>query len=313
LLPKVFSGEGTPEENRLVDEWMSADPANRAEFDAFTKLWNITSAASASGDIDLEVEWRKMESVILPGRTKTITLIRIIQIAASIILISALAFLGHKITGTKSEKAPVADLSSITMPDGTAVTLNAGSRITYKKGFGISHRNLNLKGEAYFGVKKNAIPFIINAGEACIRVTGTKFNVKSYTDRTEIKVTVTEGTVKLYETNRPLKEAILMAGETGTYDKNIKTVKKQATTNLNDLAWKTRILDFHNTLLPEVTDILMNTYHIPLEIDPALQNCSVTVRFENQELDSVFNVLKSTLDLTLTKKGKRILITGKGC
>lgn len=272
LLPKVFAGEATPEENRLVDEWLSADQANRATFDTFTKLWNISSQASLSGDIDMDAEWQKMELAIAPARTKTISLVRIFQIAAAIILVSSLAFLALNISRTKTEKAPLAEMSIVTLPDGTIVSLNASSKITYKKDFGITHRNLSLSGEAYFEVIKNiGIPFIVSAGEATIRVTGTKFNVRAYSGKSEIKVSVTEGSVILYDAGQPLKEAKLVAGETGTFYKSTKAVKKQTAIDMNDLAWKTMILDFHNTPLIEVADILMNTYHLPLEIDPAIQ------------------------------------------
>jgi ferric-dicitrate binding protein FerR (iron transport regulator) len=314
LLPKVFSGEATPEESRIVDEWMLADPSNRTEFDTFAKLWNITLTASTSDYIDLNAEWQKMESVITPASNKTLNLVRILQIAASIVLISTLAFFGLKTSSIRSEKAPSAKLLIVNLPDGTIVSLNAGSKIIYKKNFGISHRNLSLKGEAYFEVKKNnGLPFIVNAGEAEIRVTGTKFNVKAYSDKTDVKVTVTEGKVIFYETRKRLIETALGAGETGTYDKSVKAVRKQAAVNINDLAWKTMIMDFHNTPLIEVADILMNTYHTTLDVDPTIKNCTVTVRFEDQKLDSVLNVLKSTLDLTITSKGKGTIISGKGC
>jgi transmembrane sensor len=314
LLPEYFAGEATPEERRLVDDWLSADSRNRQEFEAFEKLWNITGKASAKGDINLDVEWQRMESVITPARVKTISMVRILQMAASIVLLSALAFIGLKITGVKSEKAPVAELSTISLPDGSVISLNAGSKISYKKGFGLTHRDISLKGEAYFEVKNNtALPFIIETSEASIKVTGTKFNVKAYKDKSEIRVTVTEGSVELYETGQPAKEATLRAGETGTFDKTMKVIKKQAVLNLNDIAWKTRIMDFSNTPLAEVGDILSNTYHTEVVIDPAVQHCSITVRFENQDLPAVLTVLKSTLDLSITTDGDRIIIRGNGC
>jgi len=50
-----------------------------------------------------------------------------------------------------------------------------------------------------------------------------------------------------------------------------------------------------------------------LQVDPAIQNCVLTVRFENQNLDAVLTVLQSTLELTITKKNGKTYITGKGC
>jgi len=313
LLPKFLSGDATPEVKRRVNEWLSADPANQAAFEAFVKIWEMTSTVTGTDDIDLDSEWRKLESAIIPVRTIPFAWKRIIQVAASIILILTIGIVGLKITGSRSEKAPMHELSTLNLPDGTYISLNAESRIIYKKGFGVTHRNLSLKGEAYFEVEESGIPFIINAGEASVRVTGTKFNVKAYADKPEVKVTVTEGTVKLYETDQPQHEASLNAGATGTFDRSGKVIKKQLSVNLNDLSWKTGIIDFQNTSISEAAEVLMNTYHIQLEIDPALGNCLLTVRFDNQELDSVISVLKSTLDLSVIRRKRYISISGKGC
>lgn len=314
MLPKVFSGEATPEENKLVDQWISADPANREEFDSFARLWNLTGKAAGTGDIDLESEWRIMESAIAPVRAKTFTVAAIIRIAASVLLIAALAFTGLKISGTKTDRAPAVNLAAVTLPDGSVVTLNAGSKIMYKKSFGISNRDLHLRGEAYFEVNRDAgLPFVVETDETSVQVTGTKFNMKAYKHDAVIRVTVTEGAVRFFVKGQPVKETMLLAGETGIYDPSGNTMNKSGKENPNILSWKTRVMEFYNTPLAEVTEVLMNTYHVPLEIDPALQQCTVTVRFENQELDSILNVLKSTLDLTITKKGKHFAITGKGC
>jgi len=161
--------------------------------------------------------------------------------------------------------------------------------------------------------KNTSLPFVISAGDASIRVTGTKFNVRAYKDQDEIRVTVTEGKVSLYETGQSAKEAILSAGETGTFNRAMKVVKKQPVLDMNDIAWKTRIMDFQNASLSEVAAVLENTYHRKVSVDPSVELCPLTVRFENQELAPVLNVLQSTLDLTITEDGNHILISGTGC
>ena len=218
-----------------------------------------------------------------------------------------------RIASYESVKSASSSLATVDLIDGTHISLNAGSKIRYGKGFGIKHRNISLDGEAFFDVGHNLIPFVINAGEASITVTGTQFNVKAYSGKPEIKVTVTEGTVKMYRTGVMKDEINIHAGETGKYDKDRNDLIRINTFNSNDLAWKTRILDFHNTPFSEVVDILSTTYHIPFIIDSSLNKCLVTVRFENQDADTVLKVMQSTLNLTITRKGKRILITGQGC
>jgi transmembrane sensor len=314
LLPKIFGGEASAEETRLVEEWRTSDPENQAEYEAIEKLWNFSGKAAEQGEIDIEAEWKRMESAMIPAYAGKSVMLRIMQIAASFLIITLLGFMAVRFFGSTSERAPSSSLISSILPDGTRVSVNAGSVISYKKGFGTLHRTLNLKGEAYFEVKKNAdLPFIITAGEAKVRVTGTKFNVKAYRRLKDIRVTVTEGTVKFYYKAEPGKEVTLRAGETGIMNKSDKVVTAIPGNNLNDIAWKTGIIDFHNTPLSEVTEILINTYHSRIDLDPVVGNCPVTVRFENKKLDAVLNVLRSTLDLKITTKGKRITISGKGC
>jgi len=312
LLPKVLSGEATSEEIRIVSEWVSGNEENRQEYESFKTLWNLT-APSEKQEIDLEREWQKMASLIEPEIKTNIRLIRILQIAASIILISILTYTGFRVASTKTMKSPSASLASFNLPDGSRVSLNAGSKISFKKGFGDSHRNLTLKGEGYFEVQKSQTPFIIDAGDGRIRVTGTKFNISAYEPDQELRVTVTEGSVKFYNSRQLEIQAVLNAGETGLFNTATNSITKDTIVNVNDFAWRTGIIEFNNTPLGEVTDVLQNTYHIPIVIDTAVMRCTITVRFEKQEADSVLNVLRSTLDLTITRKGKQVLITGDGC
>jgi transmembrane sensor len=314
LLPKVFAGEASPEETRFVEEWRADDPQNQAEYEAIGKLWNISGEAAEPGEIDIDAEWRRMEVAMVPVHSGKSVMMRIMQIAASLVIVTVLGFMAIKFSGNKSEKAPASAQTSVILPDGTSVSLNAGSVITYKKDFGSTHRNVHLKGEAWFEVMKNAdLPFVISAGEANIRVTGTKFNIKAYQRLNDVRVTVTEGTVKFYNNVEPDKEITLHAGETGVMNKSNRLITSILTDNLNDIAWKTGIMDFHDTPLSDVTEVLINTYHRKIDLDPAIGNCPVTVRFENRELNAVLNVLRSTLDLKITTKGKHINISGKGC
>jgi ferric-dicitrate binding protein FerR (iron transport regulator) len=314
LLPKYFAGEATDEERRHVDEWLTADSSHAEEFDAILKLWNLTGKVSEKEDIDIDREWQKLESALHIKKSKVVSFSGVLQIAASVILVSTLAFWGIQISRIKIEKAPAAEISVIKLPDGSLVSLNAGSKISYYKGFGLTHRNINLKGEAFFEVSKNnQLPFQVYTGQAIVKVVGTKFNIKAYKDKPLIKITVTEGTVLLYNTSQPEKAAKLNAGETGTYDKKLMTISKQPVVNKNDIAWKTKILDFNNSPLIEVIEILENTYHYSIIAEPRVQNCAITVRFENQRFDSVIKVLRETLDLSVSYRGKQIVISGKGC
>lgn len=88
--------------------------------------------------------------------------------------------------------------SRIILPDGSKVWLNSGSKLTYQDGFGRKNRTLTLDGEGCFDVKKNKeLPFEVYSGNVKIRVLGTKFNMKSYSEDEDTKVTLIEGSLNV--------------------------------------------------------------------------------------------------------------------
>lgn len=86
----------------------------------------------------------------------------------------------------------------LTLSDGTNVTLNAASSITYPTSFRGKERQVKIEGEAYFEVAHDAAkPFIVQKGDAKVEVLGTHFNINAYDDEDEIAVTLLEGSVKV--------------------------------------------------------------------------------------------------------------------
>lgn len=87
---------------------------------------------------------------------------------------------------------------SLTLSDGTKVWLNSDTKLKYPLEFLASTREVDLLGEAYFEVSKDAKkPFIVNVDGKQIEVIGTKFNVRSYKDDDEFSATLNEGRVRV--------------------------------------------------------------------------------------------------------------------
>jgi ferric-dicitrate binding protein FerR (iron transport regulator) len=311
LLPRLLAGEAEPGERSLVEAWASESPANRKEYEDFVRLWEITGSAVPSDEIDIDREWKHLEAIVFPVRK--MRPMRYLQVAALVVFVSALALVAVRLGTVKTYRSSALDTSEFILPDGSEVTLNAHSKLTFRNGFGDAHRHAVLSGEAYFEVKKNAsLPFVVNAGSARVEVTGTRFNISAYRKSDQIRVTVTEGSVMLSEAGEA-GSIPLHAGETGLFDVKIGMISRSKLQNINDLSWKTGILDFRNTPLPEVIERLTNTYHRSFEVDPALNGCTVTVRFDNRSLEDILSVLKSTLGLEISEEGKNLKITGEGC
>jgi ferric-dicitrate binding protein FerR (iron transport regulator) len=104
--------------------------------------------------------------------------------------------------------------TKLVLPDGTQVWLNSGSRLTYDKTYGNTLREVQLTGEAYFDVVKNAgRPFIIHAPGFNVKVLGTAFNVRSFPGEKKSETSLIKGSVEVTFSDRPTEKIILKPNE----------------------------------------------------------------------------------------------------
>ena len=119
--------------------------------------------------------------------------------------------------------------TSIVLPEGTKVWLNAGSKIYYNNNFS-TNREVFLVGEAYFDVKHDASnPFIIHAANVNIKVLGTALNVKAYPTDDCVETALVRGSVELTTNDDPGRKILLRPNEKISILK-LKTVGDTATT-----------------------------------------------------------------------------------
>jgi transmembrane sensor len=151
-------------------------------------------------------------------------------------------------------RTPAGGEYQVTLSDGTRIWLNALSSLRYPESFSDSVRKVELTGEGYFEVAKDAAhPFIVKTGENEVRVLGTHFNVNAYADNKETVVTLAEGSVRLNHSKT------LKPGEEGTIDQTgeIKTENADLETAL---AWKEGQFIFKMTPLSDVMKQTANWY-----------------------------------------------------
>ena len=125
------------------------------------------------------------------------------------------------VDGITMVNAPLGSKSVLSLPDGSVVTLNSGSSITYTKSFGNEERKIELHGEAFLEVQKDKKPFIVSAKGTEITVLGTSFNVKAYDDEDIVETTLVRGSVKVKpDAGRDIPEVYLKPNETVYVDIN---------------------------------------------------------------------------------------------
>lgn len=148
----------------------------------------------------------------------------------------ALNYAAAGITGTRvlmdELSTPAGGEYQLRLSDGTRVWLNASTTIKYPEQFSDSVRKVEITGEAYFEVAKDAKhPFIVEAGKNEVRVLGTHFNISQYPDNNETIVTLAEGSVNLNSS------VVLKPGEQGVIRPDGK-IKTESADLESALAWK---------------------------------------------------------------------------
>jgi ferric-dicitrate binding protein FerR (iron transport regulator) len=198
------------------------------------------------------------------------------------------------------------------LPDGTLVSLNTNTRISYPKKFEGNIREVSIEGEAFFDVKPNKNkPFVIHAGKAQIKVLGTSFCVNAYPEAKEVEVIVQTGKVQVMnKAAEPAQtnELILVPGDKGTLVYASNTLQKTTNQDLNFIAWKTRNLIFKATSLNEVIRNLEKMYNVKISLaDPKLNELLLTAQFNNYPLDFILKVIENTFHLEVQEaKGQYV-------
>lgn len=317
LVTRYLANELSPQEASSVEAWVNASDDNREQFEELKKIWDTTAITRANRSINIDKEWDYLQRKL--GHKKTRTgqqgLKILFRIAALLVIAFGTVFITRNFISEKTIRTGLAETQEVMLPDGSKVTLNANSKLKYKRKFVQDKRLLSLQGEAFFEVQKNPdVPFVISVNEAEIKVLGTSFNVRAYRSMDNIEVTVKEGLVSLYEKQQEQKKVLASAGEKAEYHKDLKIVKKRLNQNKNYNAWKTRIMVFESDSLAGVAETIGRVYHTKVILDnPDLNNCTITTTFENKDLNTVLKVLESTLDISVEQNKDKIVLKGDGC
>lgn len=323
LITRYFSGEATEKEMQTLAEWMKSAQGNRKIFEEYRRTWFQIEGNNLDARINPEQEWitftEKIKSEPSSGRIISFRpfLSRAFKIAAIALLFLIPAFLIYQYFSPVQNQKMLAGLSvkEITLPDGTVVTLNAGSALEFPSRFTLNNREVKLRGEAYFEVRPDATkPFIVSSGNVRVMVLGTAFNVDTKEQSGSMEVVLTRGKVSVYFTGKTTEQTVLAPGEMAEIFRDQSMIRRNQNNDENYMAWKTKKLVFANKSLVIVVQDLNSVYHSDIRLmNPELASCRLTATFDNQTIESILNVLRSTLDISITRTGSTVEINGHGC
>lgn len=148
---------------------------------------------------------------------------------------------------------------TMTLADGTRVWLNSESELRFPLQFHSEQRKVELTGEAYFEVTKDAVhPFVVEVRDSKIQVLGTGFNVRSYSEEEQIVTTLVEGTV-CFESIED--RVILKPGEQSILDKEGRLQKREVEV-YPFVAWKEGYFIFRKQRLEDIMAMVSRWYNV---------------------------------------------------
>jgi ferric-dicitrate binding protein FerR (iron transport regulator) len=190
---------------------------------------------------------------------------------------------------------------SISLSDGSRITLKSGSVLNYPRKFTKLSRTISFSGEAYFEIARDEKrPFVIESGKAITRVLGTKFNLRAYAKDTAFTVTVTEGLVAFGIDNKLVH---VQKGETGKITISSGQVSRFLNTDPNFMAWKTGIFTFSDTRVDDALKQLSAFYGTSFVVEtPELDSALFNFTSDSLSIQELIDNLEIALDAQIIRK-----------
>ena len=188
---------------------------------------------------------------------------------------------------------PVGGECHVLLDDGTDVWLNADSKLKYPIVFNGESREVVLSGEAYFEVKKDNRPFIVNLESGDITVLGTSFGVSAYPGYPNY-TTLVQGSVRFTSLRR--EQIVLTPGEQAVVDIS-GSLKKRSVDVEEFVGWKDGVFIFKDKPLAEIMKILERWYgvHVIFQ-DESLKELEYTGSLERYNSINTFLQLLEKLE-----------------
>lgn len=287
LFKKYLSGKCNDEEKKILEDWYSSfeDSALPGIEQEKLSLDRVRKSLLSNIRADLQ------------GKNGVLRLPLYFRIAAMVTLISSVSvlvyFIGNFALKPELEfHASNGQIKVVNLQDGSVVTLNSGSTLKISSDFEKTNRSVELSGEAYFQVTKNASkPFIVRAGPVSTRVLGTAFNIQAYKNDRLLAVTVTEGKVRV-ERNQKILSQGLTPGLQLIYNKD-NLNSNVAVANAEQIsAWRSGTLYFDNESIPDIAKRLERKFNVQIKVVGILKSdCRYTLRISNETLDKTLRLL----------------------
>lgn len=317
LISKFLSGEASPEEAMLLEDWKNDLPENLLYYNSSEHLFSFIRGEKPSEIPDSKQAWEKVNIKVDRGnKGGKVVYMRnqrfyALLAAAAIILVIGFGIFSHLLKAPDQREIVYntgKEEKRVKLSDGTAIAISPNSNLIVDKDFGKKNRTLHLKGAADFTVvHQETLPFIVDVGNVFIKDIGTQFSIRSSVDTDTVYIRVNEGVVLLFDSLGSSLE--IKATEKALYIKSLKRIVTE-----EEIKSANANLQFVNASLEEVILKLTAMYKTSIALEHAsVKKCTITTQFNKEDLETVLGIITETLGLSYEKTPSGYLIKGQSC
>jgi ferric-dicitrate binding protein FerR (iron transport regulator) len=319
IIARVLSGESSLEDILQLGDWLNLEE-NKKEFERIKSYWEaeVTSRQASNPEHLLKKIRQKIDSQQKERKQKQFRLLWIPAAAVALVLLVSTFFLLYDFPA-KDDSSKAREhytyltndnKSCFTLSDGTKITLNKNSRLTFTDTYGANKRYVKLEGEAFFEVVNDpASPFEVafnrETEDVAIRVLGTVFNVRIDARPERIIATLVEGSI-LFESQK--QKITLTPNQQLVFTYADKKIDIREVDVEEEIAWKDGLLKYRTVPFTQLIDEVAGVYGLDIRItnkkltDPSIR---VSGTFdEKQSIEQILKVVSQSLPIRWTKKGE---------
>ncbi len=209
LLKKYLQGKCTPEEIELLHRWYDKLPPYLPS--------GVTDRVLLEEQLRQAV-WNKINQGQAPVRRLRYRL-PAAAVFIGILVLSVIFWFSRTSSHFNEIANTTTGVRRIVLPDSTVVRLNANSRLRWNDDFAAGNRYVELDGEGYFDVAKDAAhPFRVLSKGVETRVLGTSFNVEGYRNEPDVRIALVKGSVEVVRLNSHDAAVRLQPGDIAQVD-----------------------------------------------------------------------------------------------
>ena len=327
LLAKKLSGEITPDEFAGFNRLIAGNTSFQKEYESVRSYWMqddepydnmvgiLEKIKQRAGITDTDENTASIIEIQRPKKNRL--WLRIAAAAIALIVLSA-SFYFFRINNPvrlAELKTKNGSIAKIRLADGTLVTLNALSTLSYPKTFNGKTREVFLSGEAFFDVAKDhSHPFIVHTNQSDIQVLGTAFDIKSYKNDPQFEATLFRGSIQATLKDNPTIKVILKPTDKlliqhTSYSLTKETYFDDSNTLNIETAWMNNKLVFKNEPFEQLANSLERKYgnNIIFKND-LLKSIKFTGEFEKEDINQILLSLQIVTRFNYKISGNNIYI-----